>query len=176
MLLYHNPLLLLFYYYFLHSNVPMNTIAIVIDNLNQDFTNDRNTAEWKLLQKAEKVVLIFIESQKWFPANDPQTICASLNALNSKNGIERRNIIALLKSLEFAIKINNRKAEVVKIILLGDEKYKIRKCISNINTDLIIVFIHKKKNIIEKIFKRSTGTFLAEELGIPVLTIRNITI
>ncbi|WUR02897.1 universal Stress protein [Vairimorpha necatrix] len=150
----------------------MKSVTIIIDNINQDFSHNRNTPEWELIMSADKVVLIYIETQRWFPINDPQTICASINSLNSKKGIERRNIIALLKSLEFAVKINNKKAEVIKLILLGDEKYKITKCVSQLKTDLIIVFLPKKRNIFERIFSKTNGTLLVEELGIPVLTLK----
>lgn len=154
----------------------MRTIAIIVDNLDQHMSPDKSSVEWKMVQESEKVTLIYIENQKWFPVNDPQAICASLNTLSSKKGIERRNIITHLKNMEFEIKKNNRKVNVVKMILLGSEKYKIKKCILDLQVEMVIVFFHKKQTFLQKLFSKSTGTFLSEELNLPVLMMKKLKI
>lgn len=152
----------------------MQKIAIIVDNLDQHMSQDKQSVEWKMVQDAEKIYLIYIENQKWFPANDPQSVCASLNSLSSKKGIERMHIITHLKNMEFEIKKNNRKVNIVKMILLGAEKYKIKKCILDLHVDMVIVFFHKKQTFIQKLFTKSTGAILSEELSIPVLLMKKI--
>jgi hypothetical protein len=143
----------------------MKTISIIVDKIEE---NLRVAQVENLLKNVNKVVIVFIAQEKWFNYNDPRNALASMNVLNHSEKVWRDRIIQCLSQIEKEIKIFNNKTEIVKIVVFGEEKYKVTKCLKMLKVEMCL-FKNKKKNVLTVLFNKPLHEFINEKLKIPVV-------
>ncbi|EOB12203.1 hypothetical protein NBO_503g0002 [Nosema bombycis CQ1] len=91
-----------------------------------------------------------------------------MNVLNHSEKVWRDRIIQYLSQIEKEIKILNNKTEIVKIVVFGEEKYKVTKCLKMLKVEMCL-FKNKKKNVLTVLFNKPLHEFINEKLKIPVV-------
>lgn len=132
----------------------MHTIGIILTKFN---TFNIRSIERMLIEKSNKVVLIFIKKEKWFFEE-----------------INKKNINVTLNEADRLVRSINRRAIILKIVLFGDDSYKLKKCFSDLKIDFFITFFNnKKRSSINRLFKNSIIDKICEDLQLPVLITHN---
>jgi hypothetical protein len=146
----------------------MKTLGIVLRDSREEF-RCLTHFERQLLSSAEQVVVIYIERNRWLFLNDPHTMLESEKLVALGERLHRKAIIAHLGTVEMAIKEINGVAEVTKLVINGDEKYKVRKCLALLGVELVIFPGVEKKRRFWDLFVQPLEEYVFEELSIPVV-------
>lgn len=132
----------------------MYTVGLILTNL--DALNLKGI-ERMFIEKADRIILIFIEKEKWF-----------------YEATSKKKINKILNETEKLVLCVNRRTNVVKIVLFGDDSSKLQKCFADLKIDFLITcFNNKKRNGLSRLFKSSFVDKICEDLKIPVLITQN---
>ncbi|ADM12190.2 uncharacterized protein Eint_090610 [Encephalitozoon intestinalis ATCC 50506] len=149
----------------------MKTVAVVMKSLDEEIPLSKNSVGDGFLGSAKHVVMIFIEKNKMFLFNDPHLMLESEKTLRMEQKLHRKAVVEHLEKAAQAVKKLNFKAEVSKLVINGDEKYKIEKCLACLEVQAVM-FIgrHKKKRFYE-CFVQSLEDYVFEAMKIPIIKI-----
>ncbi|AFN83721.1 hypothetical protein EROM_091050 [Encephalitozoon romaleae SJ-2008] len=149
----------------------MKTVAVVMRSLDDEIPSLRVPAASALLGSAKHIVIIFIEKNKMFLFNEPHVMLESEKILSVEQKLHRKAIVTHLENTAKAVKKINFKAEVSKLVISGDEKYKIKKCLQCLEVQAaMFVGRHKRKKFYEY-FVQSLEDYVFEIMKIPTIRV-----
>lgn len=144
----------------------MKTIAFVFQN------KETSQIEWALkhfINDTHQIILIFIKSQKFFIINEPFAMLSFAKLLIQDNDTEKEFLNSAKKMINSTIDV-----EIGKIVLCGDERYKLNACLCALNIDIVILGPDSEEKGIGKFVFKSLSEFISCDLGIPVIKVPKI--
>ncbi|AFM98957.2 hypothetical protein EHEL_090620 [Encephalitozoon hellem ATCC 50504] len=149
----------------------MKTIAIVMRSLNDEVPSLKAPAAGALLKSAKHIVIIFIERNKIFLFNEPHVMLESEKILSIEQKLHRKAVVAHLEKAAQTVKKMNPKAEISKLVISGDEKYKIRKCLECLEVQAVMFIAKHKKKKFYEYFVQSLEDYVFEIVKIPIIKV-----
>lgn len=149
----------------------MRTVAVILRSLDDDFLQTKDAVTTTILGATDHVVIIFIEKNKWFLFNDPHTMLESERLLSLEQKLHRRAIVDHLERTSRFVKGLNRNVEISKLVISGDEKYKIRKCLVCLEIEAAIFVTRPKRRRILEFLVQSLEDYVFEMVRIPVVRV-----
>lgn len=149
----------------------MKTVAVILRSLDEFLLQFRDVMPNTILNAADHVVIIFIEKNKWFLFNDPHTMLESEKLLSLEQKLHRRAVVDHLEKVSSFIKRINRRIETSKLVISGDEKYKIRKCLVCLEVEAAIFIGGEEKSRFFGFLVQSLEDYVFEMMRIPVVKV-----
>lgn len=149
----------------------MKTVAVILQSLDDGFLQARDGMAGVVLGAADHVVVIFLEKNKWFMFNDPHAMLESEKILSLEQKLHRKAIVAHMEKVsQFARKIN-KNAEISKLVISGDEKYKIRKCLVCLEIEAAVFVNTPRRRSLFEFLVQSLEDYVLEAMRIPIVRI-----
>ncbi|CAD27038.2 hypothetical protein [Encephalitozoon cuniculi GB-M1] len=149
----------------------MKTIAVVMRSLDDKIPSTKDLATGALIGSAKHVVMIFIERNKIFLFNEPHVMLESEKILSMEQKLHRKAIVAHLEKAAQAVKKVNSRAEISKLVISGDEKYKISKCLSCLEVQAVLFVGRHRRGKLYEYFVQSLEDYVFESMKIPVVRV-----
>lgn len=147
----------------------MRTAAVVIRSLDDDVSSLRDPVVSALMGSAKHVVMIFIERNKMFLFNDPHVMLESEKVLTIEQKLHRKAIATHLEKAAQVIRKTNQKIEISKLVISGDEKYKIRKCLACLEIEAVVFVGSPRRKRFYEFFFQSLEDYVFEGMRVPIV-------
>ncbi|KHN69026.1 hypothetical protein CWI42_100100 [Ordospora colligata] len=149
----------------------MNTIAVVLNSIDyrKKITDDAATCAF--LCSAKHIVLIFMEKNSIFLFNDPRVVLESEKLVSTEKRLQRKAATEYLHMIENSIKRINLEIEVSKLVICGDEKYKVRKCLECLGAEAVVLISEPRGKHLYEYLISPLEDYIFEMLQIPVIKV-----
>ncbi|KMV65428.1 hypothetical protein M970_090660 [Encephalitozoon cuniculi EcunIII-L] len=91
--------------------------------------------------------------------------------LSMEQKLHRKAIVAHLEKAAQAVKKVNSRAEISKLVISGDEKYKISKCLSCLEVQAVLFVGRHRRGKLYEYFVQSLEDYVFESMKIPVVRV-----
>ncbi len=149
----------------------MNTVAVLLKSADHRNKIIEDAATSALLCSARHIVLIFIERNSIFLFNNPHVVFESEKLVSTQKKLQRKAITEYLCMIESSIKQISSEIEVSKLVISGDEKYKVRKCLECLEVEVVVLISEPRGKHLYEYFISPLDDYIFEILQIPVIKI-----
>ncbi|TBU12903.1 hypothetical protein CWI38_0590p0020 [Hamiltosporidium tvaerminnensis] len=150
----------------------MKTIAYIFSKCDSNLPQIKWSIKEYIQPQIHQICLLYCLPERWYAINDPRTLLMCTNICKSDYSIRKKKISNYLNDIEkIIIKEFNSDIKVKKLIICGDEKYKLRAVLSSLNVEIVILGPDTLTDGLSKYFKKSLDEFVTNDINIPVLRV-----